>query len=345
MKVSEELLHQLSQLKEEDKSILSVYLDLTLGLNRVEDYINRRSNRVKKYLRGEEREQFTKSLFNLERFINEKNREGYNGPGLAFFADIGEDYKQGVELVIAPQPLFAVSDEALIFPLALELDEYERVGVIMVDSSEAKILLTAGRMSESVDSLKADIHHLSKVGGWSQMRYQRRRRREVKNFVKNIAVDAEKVFRETSVKRIILAGRERMMTALRDELSQQIEERIIGEVMWDLDECGDEFLKKIKPLVEQAEREQEERILGDFVGELKRGGLAVAGIEDTERALTYGAVDTLIIHRDLDEELAEKFTGMVESTDGHMEYIPGDNAILVENESVGALLRFDTGQA
>jgi peptide chain release factor subunit 1 len=340
MQISEDLLKELSKLEKTNRTVLSVYLDMTLGWKRIEDFINKKAKNIKPHLNEIEGEHFVDMIYNLESYLNLKERKGYNGPGLAYFADIGSDYKKGVELYTAPEMIFSLDNEALIFPLARELDEFEPVGVVMIDASGARVVLVAGAVEEEVDTMKANIHHLSKVGGWSQMRYQRRRAKEVKHFAKEVARDAEEIFKEENINRILLAGRERMMTALKEELSDAMLDKCIGEVLWDLEESGDEFIKKVKPVLEQAEREQEENILGRFTGEFRRDGLAVAGREDVKRALEYGAVDILLIDSEFDKESSEEFTHLAETTGAYMEFIPEGSKVLKNNENVGAILRF-----
>ena len=47
----------------------------------------------------------------------------------------------------------------------------------------------------------------TKAGGWSQMRYQRRRDKQVKEFAKDVANAAEKIFSAENIKRIFLGSK------------------------------------------------------------------------------------------------------------------------------------------
>ncbi len=175
MKVSEKLLRQLAKLSETDRSVLSVYLDVRRGWDAARYFVNRESERLLPMLNKREKDSFEASLSFLFDYMNEKKAENFRGPGVAFFADLGADFARGVELMAVSEPLLAVDDEAIIHPLAFQLDEFEPVGVIMVDTHCTRILVVAGRIIEDMESFCKNIHHLSKVGGWSQMRYQRRR--------------------------------------------------------------------------------------------------------------------------------------------------------------------------
>ncbi len=340
MDITEALLRELALLAETDRTVLSAYLDLSMGWDRAEDFITRESSGLKRLLSEEEREYFEASIEFMFDYVKEKKGGGFTGPGLAFFADLGANYVKGVELPAPPRALLAVDDSAIIFPLALQLDEYEPVGVILIDASGARILITAGETAQDMNSLAKKIHHKSKVGGWSQMRYQRRREKQVKHLAVELAKRAEAIFREEGVNRVILAGQGRMITALKEELPKALREKVVGELPWSLKGGDAELLDRMEDLVEETERGQEEGLLQRLVGELRRGGLAVAGVEDTEQALVMGAVDVLLVGDDLADDIRERLTGMTESTNAHVEYVPAPSPVLSELGGVGALLRF-----
>ena len=346
MKLSEDVLRELARLAETERTVLSAYLTLAGGWDAAAAFVAKEAARLAPFLDAGERDYFEGSLSFLSDYITEKKAKGFAGPGLAFFADLGADFIRGVELVMPPAPLLAVDDEAVIAPLALQLDEYQPVGVITADAAGAKIYIAAGRVAEEEDSLREKIHHLSKVGGWSQMRYQRRRDKEVEHFAAEVARRAEKVFAEGDVSRVLLAGRDRMVAAVEEELSPAWRERVIGTVRWDLDASDDELLAKIRPVLEEAERDEEAKLLERYAGELRRGGLAVAGTAAAERALKMGAVDTLIIGKGFYEtaagapEVVEKLAGLAEATAAHVSFVPEEGGALARGGHVGALLRY-----
>ncbi len=319
---------------------MSVYLDLRYGWDVAEESIEKEIDWLKKILNDEEIEYFEASLEFMFEYFNKKKSKGYSGPGLAFFIDLEEGYATGVETTIAHKTSIAVDDQAIILPLAKELDEYEPVGVIMADASGARIMISAGKVLEDERDVNVKIHHLSKVGGWSQMRYQRRREKEVKHFAKDVADIADKLFREEKVNRVLMAGRNRILTAIVEELPQRWRESIIDSIKWDMALSDDEFARKIAPSLVEAEREQEEEVLGRFIAEYRRNGLAKGGLQDVLTALEMGQVDTLILDSDLDEELMEELTSKAETISAHVEFVPTSDDCLAKLGGIGALLRY-----
>ena len=338
--ISDELLRQLALLSATERMVLSVYLRMENGWDSIFRFIEIESGKLASLLSPQEKEYLDTSVSFLRDVLKEKKDSGFKGPGIAFFADLGADFLKTVELKAPPEPLLAVDREAVIHPLALEYDDYERIGVIMIDAQCVRILLVAGLVMQDMSKFCTKIHHLSKVGGWSQMRYQRRRLKQVKHFTREIAEKAEEIFTGAKVRRLLLAGRDRMITALEDELSQGMKKKIVATIRWDLDAPDRDFLRKIRPLMEEAERNEERELLSKMMSELRRGGLGIAGVEDTRRALTRGQVDTLIISESMDAATKEEMTSLGKKTGATVEFVPGNEKALIDIGGVGALLRY-----
>jgi peptide subunit release factor 1 (eRF1) len=340
MRVSEKILRELASLAETERSVFSAYLDIRSGWAAAKGFVERESQRLRPLLGKDEEGYFDICLSLMWDYLNEKKASDFRDPGIAFFADFGTDYSRGIELYASPEPLIAVDQEAVIYPLALQLDEYEPIGVIMIDASCMRILIAAGEVIETEDSLCERIHHLSKVGGWSQMRYQRRRANEIKHFSKEVLEEAKGVFDAAGVRRIVMAGREKMIAAVEQELPQEWRERIIATIKWDLDSPDKDFLAKSRPYLEIAERQQEADLLSLFIGELRRSGLAVAGLEPTKSALETGRADTLLVSTGLDTAVAEALIHRAEATGTHVEFLPEGNEVLEQLGGLGAILRY-----
>ena len=338
--ISEGLLRELAVLSATERTVLSVYIELEHGWDRVTRMISHESKRIIPLLSAGEREYFETSISFLNDVLREKKEKGFKGPGIAFFADLGTNYLKVVDLNMPPESMMVVDKEAVIHPLALQYDEYERIGVIMIDAKCVRIMLVAGRVIDDMERFCTKIHHLSKVGGWSQMRYQRRRLKQIQHFAKEIVERAERIFDEAGVNRILIAGRDRMITALDGELSQRFRGKVIARVPWDLNAPDSAFLKKIKPAMEDVEREEEKDLVASLIGELRRGGLGVAGIDNTRSALTKGQVDTIIISKSIDSSNIEELTSLAKKSGAGVEFVPGDDKMLAGIGGVGALLRY-----
>lgn len=342
MKLTEALIGELAKLAESKRVILSVYLDLRNGWDAAKHFIDKESARLLPLLSKEEKDYFETSISFLFDALRKKKAEGYNYPGLAFFADLGANFVREVELTEPPEPLLVIDEEPIIHPLALQLEKFEPVGVIMIDAACARISIVAGEMMDNIDGICENIHHLTKAGGWSQMRYQRRRDKQIHHFAKDIMVEAVNRFKESDIKRIIIAGRGRMITALEQEFPKDWDNKVIAKIPWDLDAPDKEFIPKIRPILEANERNHEKNLLEKLVAELKRSGLAINGLDQTKTALERGQVDSVLISQALDFKIAEKLTNLAEATGAYVEFIPKDNETLKALDNVGAILRYKT---
>lgn len=345
MRVSEDILRELVRLAETERAILSAYLDIRSGWAEAKAYVERESQRLRPLLNRDETDYFDTCLSLMWDYLSEKKAGEFSDPGIAFFADLGTDYTCGIELYASPEPLLAVDQEAIVYPLALQLDEYEPIGVIMIDASCMRILIAAGQVIETENSLCERIHHLSKVGGWSQMRYQRRRAKEVRNFSREVIEEAKEIFDSSGVRRIVVAGRDRMIAALEEEFPKEWRERIVATLKWDLASPDKDFLEKLRPYMEEAERQQEADLLSLLMGELRRDGLATAGLDPTTRALEMGQADALVVSTGFDTNTAEKLIHLAETTGTHVEFVPQGEKAFERLGGVGAILRYKIRKA
>jgi peptide subunit release factor 1 (eRF1) len=123
-------------------------------------------------------------------------------------------------------------------------------------------------------------------------------------------------------------------------LPDTLKKQVIATIPWDLDNTDKDFLTKVRPFLEKAERDQEKRLYSVFLGELKRGGLAKSGFESVYKALQNGQVDTLILGEDLAQEKKETLTSLAQATNAYIEFIPSKTRSLDQINQVGALLRW-----
>ncbi|GAG71149.1 unnamed protein product, partial [marine sediment metagenome] len=95
-----------------------------------------------------------------------------------------------------------------------------------------------------------------------------------------------------------------------------------------------------RPILQEAERNQEKDLLAKLIAELRRGGLAVSGVQGTLKVLKMGQVDTMLISKNLDFKICEELTSLAEATAAYVEFIPKENETLTKLGNVGALLRY-----
>jgi peptide subunit release factor 1 (eRF1) len=101
-----------------------------------------------------------------------------------------------------------------------------------------------------------------------------------------------------------------------------------------------DIVAEVAPIMEQAERDAGMSAVERLVGEVRRGGLGVAGVEATGKALEIGQVDTLVIdEQKLGPIERKEFVRLAAITSAEVEVVE-DATPLAEFGGVGALLRY-----
>src|SRR4029079_7616805 len=98
-----------------------------------------------------------------------------------------------------------VSDRPHLYPLARMIDQYRRYAVVLADTNRAQIFVfAAGRAVErqEVENVKTKK---TKVGGWSQARYQRHEQNYHLQHAKEVIDMLEKIVRDENIEHVILA--------------------------------------------------------------------------------------------------------------------------------------------
>jgi peptide subunit release factor 1 (eRF1) len=140
----------------------------------------------------------------------------------------------------------------------------------------------------------------------SQARYDRLRAEEIMKFLKKVGETASKLFlQEKDLKGVLIGGPGPVKEELPkgEYLHYQIRQKVLGVVdtSYTEEQGLQELVVRGEHLIEQASIVKEKRLLNEFFKHLQRDdGLAVYGIREVEKALNYGAVETLIISDDFD---------------------------------------------
>ena len=157
--------------------------------------------------------------------------------GIAIFANSGaDDFFETIQLEV-PFPnnrLFAF-DRPHIFPLVRMLDQNPKYAVLWADTNKADIYIFGGEndfnAQTETNSKVEEINNetsvrRTKVGGWSQARYQR----HVENFhlqhAKETVEELDKLVRKAKIEHLILCGDEHViMPTLRPQLTKELKRK------------------------------------------------------------------------------------------------------------------------
>ena len=299
--VPEKLLGRLLSFEPVPAPVISLYLDARADQHGQANFLpfvrKQLSERCKSYEnQSDERLSFEEDFVRIVRYL-----EGEVPPsihGLAIFACSAWNDWFEVGQFDAPferNRLF-VSDRPHLYPLARLIDQYRRYAVVLADTNRAQIFVfAAGRAVEREEVQNVKTKH-TKVGGWSQSRYQRHEQNYHLQHAKEVVDMLERIVREEEIEHVILAGDEAtVIPLLREQLPKALEEKVIDAVSLGINtpehEVLDESLKVFQRHDSLTDMEKVERLLNEYRGD----DLGVAGVAETLAALSNGQVEEMLI--------------------------------------------------
>jgi peptide chain release factor subunit 1 len=223
--------------------------------------------------------------------------------GLAIFACSADDDWFVVGLFDAPferNRLF-VSDRPHLYPLARLVDQYRRYAVVLADTNRAQIFVFAAGRAVEKEELQNVKTKQTKVGGWSQARYQRHVQNYHLQHAKEVVDTLEKIVREENIEHVILAGDEAtVIPLLREQMPKTLQEKVIETLSLGIDtpehELLEESLTAFRRQDSLTDMEKVERLLNEY----RADDLGVAGVPETLAALSNGQVEELLIAANAD---------------------------------------------
>ncbi|HEY7413092.1 MAG TPA: Vms1/Ankzf1 family peptidyl-tRNA hydrolase [Vicinamibacteria bacterium] len=247
--------------------------------------------------RSPERASFERDAENVRAYLRDELDPAANA--VAVFAAEASGLFEAVQLE-APieESRLHVAATPHIYPLARLLDRYPIYAAVVTDTNQARIFVfgLGARLSErTVASPKVTR---SEVGGWSQMRYQRHVDDQHRQHVRDVVDALERTVREEGIPHVVLAGDEVVVPLLRDLLPEALATRVVDVVRLDRKAPEREVLEATLEALRRHEAGTEAERAAQLLDEYRAGGLAVAGLRETEAALERGQVHELLLAAD-----------------------------------------------
>jgi len=300
-KVPEKLLERLLNFEPAPAPVISLYLDARAdqqGQHTFLPFVRKQLNERSKSYENQstERQSFEEDFVRITRYL--EGQVPASVQGLAIFAcSLANDWFEvgQFEAPFERNRLF-VSDRPHLYPLARLIDQYRRYVVVLADTNRAQIFVfAAGRAveHEAVENVKTKH---TKVGGWSQGRYQRHERNYHLQHAKEVVDTLERIVRDEAIENIILAGDEAtVIPLLREQMSKEVADKVIDALSLGINTPEHELLEESLTAFRQydslTDMEKVERLLNEYLAD----DLGVAGAPDTLSALSNGQVEEMLI--------------------------------------------------
>ncbi len=351
----EEILEELGKHRGRATELITVYIPSGQNIYTVSDQLEAEKSTAKNIKSTSTRKNVINALEKITRYLKTMKKTPENG--LAVFCgnvskvEGQEDLKLwGIE---PPMPLkvrmYRCDKEFVLEPLREQLEVSEVFGLLVMDRKEATIGMLEGKRIEVLQHMTSGIPSKVRAGGQSSQRFHRITEGLTKEFYKRIADEMKKVFFDMpKLKGILVGGPIPTKDEFLDNkyLATKLQEKVIGRVdIGDADESGlKEIVAKSHDILENQEIIHEKKVLEKFFETLgEKPDFALYKEEDVRKALEYGAVDVLILSKDLDKKLSKELKKMAESISSEVEVVSTETeeGKQFNNLSgIGALLRF-----
>lgn len=246
-------------------------------------------------------------------------------------------------------------DQTFVLDLLREMiDVNDTYGLITMDNREATIGLLRGTLITKIATMTSSVPGKIKAGGQSQQRFARLREEAAHEFYKRIAEISNSEFlgMKETLKGIIIGGpgptKENFFNGA--YINNEIKKKVLGikDITY-TDEYGlQELVEKSQDILASQDITKEKALMQKFFELLNKDESKSAyGLEKVEKALEYGAVDTLLISETMDDTLEEKLEAKAEATGAKVELISietNEGQQLRDLGGIAAILRFSFTQ-
>ena len=242
-----------------------------------------------------ESESFERDVERINLYLRDELRPETNG--VAVFACAGAD--DFFEAIQTAAPIEAhrlyIYNQPHLYPLARLMEQFPRYAVLVADTNRARLFVFGRGKALSSDEIQNVKTRGAKVGGWSQMRYQRHLEQYHMQHAKEVADVLERVVREDDIQHIILAGDEVIIPQLKEQFTKAVAEKVLDVLSLDINAPEHEVLAESMESIREHDARSDAETVERLLDEYRAGGLAVVGSTDTLEALAMGQVEELVI--------------------------------------------------
>jgi peptide chain release factor subunit 1 len=308
------LIEKLASFEPNGAKVISLYLNAAANETGREDYPVWLKKQFFEYsIQFENDSEKMSSYSEIEARINNflENEADKSANGIAVFAAVGGDLFETVQLDEAfPNNRFFVFDRPHLFPLVRIVDQNPKYAVLWADTNKADIYVFGGEntlnveteTNAKVEEIQNERTNRTKVGGWSQARYQR----HIENFhlqhAKETVEELEKLMRNSKIEHLVLCGDETtIMPILRPQLSKETDEKVIAVLNMSQYASEDEIREKTHEAIGVQNSVKDKEAVERVINAAKSAaGMGTLGVEKTLAALSNGQVEELVLSSDFD---------------------------------------------
>src|SRR5205814_332254 len=211
-----------------------------------------------------ERESFDRDAERINDYLANELRPETNG--VAVFACAGAgDFFEAIQLAapVENHRLY-IYNQPHLYPLARAMDQYPRYAVLVADTNRARLFVFGRGKALQRDEVRNVKTRGARIGGWSQMRYQRHLEQYHLQHAKEVVDQLERVVREDDVLHVVLAGDAVIIPKLREQFPKAVADKVVDVLSLDINapehEILEESLEAMRRYDAQTDAEKVERL-------------------------------------------------------------------------------------
>jgi len=228
-----------------------------------------------------------------------------------------------------------VYDQPHLYPLARLMDQYPRYAVLVANTNSARVFVFGRGAKLDSEEVKNRKTNRTKVGGWSQMRYQRHLANYHLHHAKEVVEVLERVVRDERAEHVILAGDDVIIPLLREQMPAPLGEKVIDVMSLDINAPEHEIFESSMESLREHDSQTDAEKVSHLLNEYRGNGLAVVGVADTLAALSNGQADDLLISAapgelQYDEEKVRAVVAAYSAGDGEPAVDPSEPRLVAD---------------
>jgi peptide subunit release factor 1 (eRF1) len=224
----------------------------------------------------------------------------WNAAGLAIFACSGAKFWQELSLPRAPRNHIIFYHSLYVRPLSAMLDQYRRIGALLLDRQEARWYEIFMGEITLLDSLKSEVPGRVREGGWQgyeSKRIERHIDAHLRDHFKRAALKTFELFKKNQFDWLFVGCKEVYRSDFEPLLHPYLKERLKGWLKTDSNISEDRILRQSLEMEKKLKAKEEEALVQSLISELEKGGRAVSGMKEVLRKLNTWEVQSLVLSR------------------------------------------------